>query len=156
MANNYQNLIRHPYHVNGFPFLCRFCNHFISSNAALINHIEFHIQQQEVTLRSQNPVCQAAQQRGPIGNRFPNNVPVLRPMEAPSQSVAMDLVRHAQPTRHLSSFVGRPLILQNLREMRESPKVHTKPLIQLLDHPIKKIEFIDLVEGDDPELDLKL
>ncbi|KAI4345820.1 hypothetical protein L6164_012912 [Bauhinia variegata] len=174
MANNHRNFIQYLPHNNTFPIECRFCNQVISTNAALISHMEFHIQQQEMALGIQDSQHQITYQREPIANNFSSIVPASRPIVAPPKSPEMfpartnsflratqffslTLMQDVQPAHdQISSLVQSTLIPQvSLREMEVYPTDGTKPLIQMLEHPIMNIEFIDLVE-DDHELDLKL
>ncbi|KHN10070.1 hypothetical protein D0Y65_025597 [Glycine soja] len=175
MANNFYNNAQFAgFYNNTNPKGCRLCNQVFTDTQALLTHVESHMAQEEDSLRRLNSSPPDVNSQMQLGSQqFPPQ-PAMgdgRNFQAQSQPMRMPQPISKNPIFN-SSQIGSSST--PIRQMQVSPQAFpfsgsingdgSKPYISKLEKPIKKIDFIDLVnmDGDDNleveamDLDLKL
>lgn len=140
---------------------CRLCNRVFSSTQALVTHIESHMENEEAAIRRLYSIEHIIPQRRfpycfPLGFHVPlmdtQNINVGRNFHP--QSMMIPQPRKNQFFNVGSMQVKFPPHVYQLKHLEdESSNDGTKAYIMQLEKPIKKIDFIDLVNNDDGDDD---
>jgi len=149
MANEFSNIRHDVSNLVG----CRYCNRFFTNTQTLATHIESHMEYEEAAIRKLystehiNPKRQFPPQCLPPhdGKIFQPKPTVIRPHPSRNPFFGhvgyrqMQLPPHVNQSKHLEG---------------QSSNDGTKAYIKQLEKPIKKIDFIDLVNNDDDNPDV--
>lgn len=145
------NFAQHPPHNNTSQNPCTLCNRVFPSTQALITHVDSHIEHEEGAIRRF------------YSHQNINDGWFFQSQPSPPQPMAMTPQPRRNPFFSPGSQVGSsPSVI---RQMQLPPQLHvlsparihqsqydgTKAYITQLEKPIKKIDFIDLVNIDDDD-----
>ncbi|KAL1367995.1 hypothetical protein AAHE18_02G088500 [Arachis hypogaea] len=154
---------------------CILCNQTFMSTRALMTHIESHIAHEKVVLQNliTSPNYNVNSQIGQSFQRFHPNIPMPMPKQE-TINFANDSKFNQTPQKISSLFgvgqIGSSSSSHSIRQImfppqppnqqlfqwkpQENPNDGTKAYIKILEKPIKKIDFVDLVAMDDDNLDV--
>ncbi|KAK7344504.1 hypothetical protein VNO77_14173 [Canavalia gladiata] len=155
LGHNVLNYAQHPapFNNNTSPISCRLCNQRFTSTQALLAHIESHMACEEVAIRRLYSPQHVNSQMQLASHHFPPT-PIMgdgRIFQSPPQHMALP---RRNPFSNATSQVGSSS--QPIRQMAPWNVINddgTKAYLMQLEKPIKKDDFIDLVNVDDDNLD---
>ncbi|KAK7393714.1 hypothetical protein VNO78_22278 [Psophocarpus tetragonolobus] len=178
MANNFYNNGQFPEHYSPGPNGCRLCNKVFTNTQALLTHIESHMAQEEFAIRRLYSSPQHVNSQMQLGShQFPPQriMGDGRVFQAQSQlPMGMPQPIRRNPFFNASQIGPSSVPIRQMQHQHPSqvfPYVGrinddgSKAYISNLEKPIKKIDFVDLVNVDDDnnseveaalDLDLKL
>lgn len=138
-------------------FVCGLCNHDCTNFESLISHLESHMARENLAiarLNHTNPQVKS------MPNPLPPNFPMPKSLHENKTFVRSMLFQKPQQQSNvvdLASFSAPPSIhQQGAGGMEVSPIDGTKPYINMLDKPIDKNVFINIIDETSLNLELKL
>jgi len=180
MTNHFHNDVLNYAHFselynNTGPKGCKLCNQVFTNTQALLIHLESHMAQEEMAIRRLYSSPQSLNSQKQLGLQFPmqplGDGRIFQSQPQPIMEMSHSLGRNS--FSNVSQIGSSNASHFPIRKMQGSPQVFpydgsinddgSKAYILKLEKPIKKIEFIDLVNTDDDnnpmeevDLDLKL
>ncbi|KAL5066886.1 hypothetical protein RYX36_017773 [Vicia faba] len=139
---------------------CRLCNRVYISTQALVTHIESHMENQEAAIRRLYSKKDIILQRQFSSHCFPLgfHVPLMETQNInDGKTLQPQSMMFRQPRKNQFFNVGSmqmqfpPHVYQLKHLGEESSNDGTKAYIMQLEKPIKKIDFIDLVNNDEDD-----
>ncbi|CAK8570691.1 unnamed protein product [Lathyrus sativus] len=139
---------------------CRLCNRVFISTQALVTHIESHMKNEEAAIRRLYSIEHIIPQRRFPSHCFPLgfHVPLMDTQNMnEGRTFQPQPMMIPQPRKKQFLSVGSmqmqfsPRVYQLKHLEEESSNDGTKAYIMQLEKPIKKIDFIDLVNNDDDD-----